>query len=90
MLATIRQFALGRLRDEDAAELPHSHAAYFLERAERAAPEITGVDAASWLARLDEDAGNFRVALDWFALDQPALLPRLAHQLLARWDKACT
>ncbi len=85
MLETIREFARNRLPDEDALTLPHRHASFFLELAERAEPYLVGPDAAEWLDRLDADQGNFRAALDWFFLEQPPLYVRLALALWRFW-----
>jgi predicted ATPase/DNA-binding CsgD family transcriptional regulator len=66
MLETIREYALERLTQQGATQVAQdSHAAYFLALAERAAPELHGSDQMMWLARLDTDHTNLRVALDW-------------------------
>ena len=85
MLETIREFARNRLTDDDATLLPTRHAAYFLELAERAAPQLTGPDTAEWLNRLDADQGNLRAALDWYALEEPPLYTRLVIALWRVW-----
>jgi predicted ATPase/class 3 adenylate cyclase len=85
MLETIREFARDRLSVEDAAALKPQHATYFLDLSERAAPHLTGHEAAEWLARLDADDGNLRAALDWCALEQPRLSPRFAIALWRWW-----
>lgn len=85
MLETIREFARDRLSTEDAATLKPHHAAFFLDLGERAAPHLTGHEAAEWLARLDADDGNLRAALDWCAHEQPRLFPRFAIVLWRWW-----
>ena len=66
MLATIREFALEHLEATGEAEaLRDRHAAYFLEVAERAGPELSGSEQAVWLDRLEVDHDNFRAALGW-------------------------
>ena len=71
MLDTVREFARRRIDVDAALRLPPRHAEYYLRVAEAAEPHLTGLDAASWLARLARDAANFRAALDWFALESP-------------------
>jgi predicted ATPase/class 3 adenylate cyclase len=85
MLETIREFARSRLGEKEMTALPRRHAAYFLAVAERAAPELLGPEAAAWFDRLEEDEGNFRAVLDWYALVEPALLPRLTSALWRFW-----
>ncbi|MGH3003012.1 MAG: ATP-binding protein [Gaiellaceae bacterium] len=85
MLETIREFARNRLSDEDAVALPSRHAAYYRSLAERAAPHLTGPDAAEWLARLEADQGNLRSALGWYVLEEPHLVPRLTIALWRFW-----
>ena len=82
MLDTVREFARRRIDVDAALRLPPRHAKYYLRVAEAAEPHLTGLAAASWLARLARDEGNFRAALDWLALESPELVPRLA---LAMW-----
>jgi predicted ATPase/class 3 adenylate cyclase len=67
MLETIREFATGRLADADDAErerLDRRHAAFFLELAETAEPNLTKGDQVHWLAILDRELDNVRVALE--------------------------
>jgi predicted ATPase/class 3 adenylate cyclase len=85
LLETIREFARDRLSDEDAASLPTRHASYYLDVAERAAPELTGPRAGDWLLRLDADQGNLRAALDWYALNDPPVAARLTIGLWRFW-----
>ncbi|OQS17459.1 AfsR/SARP family transcriptional regulator [Nocardia donostiensis] len=69
MLDTVREFgveqlaATGRL-----AAARTTHAAYFLELAERAEPHLRGSGQLSWLTRLDTERDNMNVALA-FAVD---------------------
>jgi predicted ATPase len=54
LLETIRQFAVEQLvqAGEDETAVAAAHCAYFLSVAETAAPQLTGPDQGSWLARL--------------------------------------
>jgi non-specific serine/threonine protein kinase len=64
-LETIHQFGLELLaRDPEKGALAQAHAARFVELARRAAAELTGADQAQWLARLDTDLENLRLALE--------------------------
>jgi tetratricopeptide (TPR) repeat protein len=66
MLETIREFAEERL--DVSPEAPHvrsRHAAYFLEMAQRAVPNLFGADQGRWLGILAEEHDNFRAALAW-------------------------
>src|SRR5919106_6134891 len=68
MLETIREFAGERLDEQpDAEEIGRRHAGFFLDRAERAEPELTGADQARWLDALEADHDNLRAAIAWAA-----------------------
>ena len=78
MLDTIREYAAEMLAtrgEADALASRHGHA--MLDLAERAAPNLTGVDQRSWLDRLERDHDNLRAALEW-ATARPE--PELAAQ----------
>ena len=60
---TIRQYAADRLVESGEADsAARSHAEAYLEVAELAAPQLRGHEQAKWLARIDEDLDNIRVA----------------------------
>jgi predicted ATPase/DNA-binding CsgD family transcriptional regulator len=67
MLETVREFGLERLQASgEMAPTKNRHASYFLEVAERAAPEMYGGDRHAHLLELAEaDHDNFRAALAW-------------------------
>ncbi|MDQ1438605.1 MAG: hypothetical protein QOK43_2234 [Acidimicrobiaceae bacterium] len=66
MLATIREYAVDRLNASgELAAQRERHARYVAELAERAEEHIHGPDQALWMARLDQEVGNFRAALYW-------------------------
>jgi tetratricopeptide (TPR) repeat protein len=66
MLETIREYALERLEESgERAPLERRHAAYFLELADEAAPELYGPEERMWLDRLEADIDNLRTALAW-------------------------
>ena len=86
MLETVREFAAEQLRPMPAAAAVHArHAAQFHRLARDLArppcwPAKEGLD----LLELEYD--NFRAALDWYRLENPAAGLRLANRLTAFWS----
>jgi predicted ATPase/class 3 adenylate cyclase len=67
MLESIRAFARERLTESGEEELAHErHAAWCLAFAETAAAHLEGEGQEAWLARLDLEHDNGRVALRWW------------------------
>ena len=65
MLETIREYATGRLEELEAAlAFRGRHAEYFRSVADEAEPHLTGSHQAPWMARLEAEHDNFRLALD--------------------------
>ena len=65
LLEPLRQYAAARLTADEAAETNGRHARYCQDLAERASPELRGPDQLEWLARLEMEHDNLRVALAW-------------------------
>ena len=68
LLETIRQYAWGRLASasaEGVALLQERHTAFFARLAREAETGLNGPDPEPWLARLQPDYDNLRVALHW-------------------------
>jgi predicted ATPase/class 3 adenylate cyclase len=87
MLETIRAYALERLEAAGAAAAARRrHAAYYLELAERASPELDRERQAQWLDQLEREHANLRAALDWALGDgESTLALRLAAALGMFW-----
>jgi len=66
MLEPVRQYALEKLEESGQAEaVRRLHAAFFLNLAEEAQPELRGPDQLEWAKRLDWENDNFRAAFSW-------------------------
>jgi predicted ATPase/DNA-binding CsgD family transcriptional regulator len=66
MLETIRAYTLEKLDvSGEEATLRDRHAAFFLELAEEAEPELLGPEQSKWLERLEHEHENSRAALLW-------------------------
>lgn len=66
LLETVRQYAKDRLEEEGEADAVQARAAaWFLELAEKAEPNLQGPEQAGWLSRLETDHDNLRAALAW-------------------------
>jgi predicted ATPase/transcriptional regulator with XRE-family HTH domain/Tfp pilus assembly protein PilF len=66
MLETIREYGREQLAASGELEATErAHAAYYMALAERAEPELMGPRQATWLARLEREHDNLRVALGW-------------------------
>jgi predicted ATPase/class 3 adenylate cyclase len=86
-LQTVREFGWERLEGEgDVADVRRRHAAYFLEKAETAAPGFRGPDLETHLHRLHLEHDNFRAALGWaLELDEGRVGLRLVSALWRFW-----
>ncbi|HET7094453.1 MAG TPA: AAA family ATPase, partial [Thermomicrobiales bacterium] len=66
MLETIREYGMERLTQSgDEAATREAHAAFHLALCERAEPALLGGEQDAWVARLEAEAPNLRVALAW-------------------------
>ena len=65
-LEPVRQYAREKLEESgEAGETLRRHAAFFLNLAELAYPELRGPRQAEWLERLERENGNLRSAMGW-------------------------
>ena len=65
LLETIRQYGADRLAELGVSEgdrLRAAHAAYYLDWAEQAAPQLAGPSQVGWMMRLEESYPNLRAA----------------------------
>ncbi len=86
MLQTIRAYALERLAARpEAAQVGARHSAYYHDLAERAAPQLIGAEQLSWVALLETELGNVRIALAWAAANDATDGLRLAAALWHFW-----
>jgi predicted ATPase len=79
MLETIREYALERLGNgTEWREAHERHAAYFLDLARSAEPELRGPGQLAWLDRLETEHANLAAAITWLVgQDRPGS----AHEL---------
>ncbi len=89
MLDTIREYAAEMLAARgEADELASRHAHAMLDLAERAAPNLTGMEQRTWLDRLERDHDNLRAALEWAtARPEAELAARLGFALWRFWQQ---
>jgi len=73
MLATIREYALERLREsQEVGVISGAHAAYFLTFAETGDVALRGPEQDVWLKQLEAEHHNLRRALHWFVEHEEA------------------
>ena len=71
MLETIREYGLAKLTEHgELTRTKDKQLAWCVALAQQAGPHLMGPEQAFWLARLDGEQGNLRVALTT-ALDCP-------------------
>jgi predicted ATPase len=89
ILETIREYGLERLEAEGEAETARrAHAAYCIDLAETAEPELGGPAARTWMARMEREQDNLRAALGWTAGADGGAMLRLATALWRFWSYA--
>lgn len=73
MLETIRAYALHELADSNQEIMARdAHAAWCLAFAERAEPELSGLQQKAWFDRFEAEHPNMRAALHWFLTQRDA------------------
>jgi len=87
MLNVLREFAYGRLTDDERGDLQERHARAYLGLAEQAEPGLSGRDRRTWFDLLERDIDNLRAAMGYFInLEQAEEAMRLAHALWRLWQ----
>ncbi len=86
MLETIREYALEQLEAHDEVTVAGDrHAAFFVDLAELAVPELHGPRQLDWLGILDAEHDNLRAALRWTLERDSVSAVRLAGALGWYW-----
>lgn len=87
LLETVREYAAEHLAETGETDaIRERHARFFVGLAERAAPAIAGgVGDENWIARLDEEAANFRDAHDWCEQESSRLELSLRLAVALHW-----
>lgn len=86
LLETVRQYASARLVDAGAADnVQRRHAEFYLEYGDVVSRELRGPEQPTWLARIDDDIGNLRLAFAWTLSKSPRGALRLAVALRRYW-----
>lgn len=86
MLEVVREFAIEYLeKSGEAAAVRASHAHFFLDFAEEAAPQLFSGRSVEWLATLDAEHDNLRAAFDWLIGSEPLGAARLVVALDQFW-----
>ncbi len=87
MLQTIREYSVECLHETgQGASALKQHARFFLELAERAAPELGWGEQEAWTRRLNDEHDNLQAALEHFVRsDEPDLELRLVAAVWEFW-----
>ena len=68
LLVPVRHYAAEHLRSAgEESQWRARHAAWYLDLAKRAAPELDGPEQSRWFDRLESEHDNLRAALAWYA-----------------------
>ena len=87
MLEPVRQYAREKLEESSEARVAsRRHAAFFLDLAVQAYPELRGPHQAEWLDRLERENGNLRSAMSWaLSAGETETAARLGWALSVFW-----
>ncbi len=87
LLETVRQYARQKLAEtSEGPNIRDQHLAYFLDLAERAEPQFGRPQVVGWLKRLEAEADNLRVALEWSLNCNVQAGLQLAGALIWFWE----
>jgi non-specific serine/threonine protein kinase len=88
VLEPLREYAAARLDAEgNANDARARHAHYFLSFAQDAAPHFLASDDRDWVAKVDREYDNIRVAMSWIHEHEAASLVRFAAALVLYWQQ---
>jgi predicted ATPase/transcriptional regulator with XRE-family HTH domain len=89
MLVTVRVFGQECLLASGEDELiRYTHAQYYLALTEQAEPHLKGPEKSVWLAHIDRELENLRVALEWsIKTGEAELALRICGALLEFWSR---
>ncbi len=85
MLDTIREYALEKASESERAGIRRRMARYYVEYCTHAVKELREGDPLPWLASLDQEQANIRVALGWAITEQPEDALRIAAAMGTYW-----
>ena len=86
MLETIRQYAADRLAESGETEaLRDRHLDEYRRLARDAEPGLDGPDMPAWLARIDAEIDNVRLALEWALETRPVTALEMCVALTRYW-----
>ncbi len=84
-LESIRQYGRDRLFESGEGETVRAqHAAYYLDFAEEAGPELQGPNSPEWFRHLQLELENLRAAVEWSLENRPGTALRITALLLER------
>ena len=84
-LAMVRAFGQTLLSGEDRTQLRGHHAEYFLRLGKAAEKGLASAEREPWLAEIEVNVANFRLALDYWCDVDPACYLELAATLWQFW-----
>jgi predicted ATPase len=88
MLETVRAFVAERLAARpDLAQIRRRHADYYRALAEQADRPLRGVGHSEWAERLQAEAGNLSVTVEWYLAHNRGPLPHLFRVLWPFWEQ---
>ncbi len=86
LLETLREYGRERLDVNEAGVVRDSHAVYYRDLAELAAPGLRGPEQQVWARMLAAEHDNLRKALRWASSQDPETAIRIAVALSDYWD----
>jgi tetratricopeptide (TPR) repeat protein len=88
MLEVVREYALEVFYGQEGSpDVSRSHAGYFLDFGEKAAPHLLTEESVKWLDELEREHDNFRNALAWSVENDVVIAARIAAALGVFWTQ---